>query len=342
MSNAGWQVQALLGPISEERPCGESLEDLPPLTSLDALRLFGQSRSVDAQPEDEGGRKPPDWGEVRGLALEGLEKSRDLRLLAHLAAALLRTDGLAAYLETLAVASHWLETYWEPLHPVVDDDAMARRNALNCFADPMAVLDRLRRTAVVESRQHGRFGLRDIEIAKGTLTPGASDGRPDMAQVDAAFGEAPIEHLTRLLETSSAALTALRQIDARMRDQGGPDMAPSFEALTPQISRLQLLVQAEVTKRTPEEIPEEETPGVAGTAGGPTMKVGAIGSRQDAIRALDAVVEYFRRNEPSSPVPLMIERAKRLVSKSFLEVLEDIAPDAVSVARAVGGLKDGD
>jgi len=30
------------------------------------------------------------------------------------------------------------------------------------------------------------------------------------------------------------------------------------------------------------------------------------------------------------------------VSKSFLEVLEDIAPDAVSVARAVGGLKDGD
>ena len=72
------------------------------------------------------------------------------------------------------------------------------------------------------------------------------------------------------------------------------------------------------------------------------MAVGAIGSRQDAIRALDAVVEYFRRNEPSSPVPLMIERAKRLVSKNFLEVLEDIAPDAVSVARAVGGLKDGD
>ncbi len=67
---------------------------------------------------------------------------------------------------------------------------------------------------------------------------------------------------------------------------------------------------------------------------------GVINSRADAIRALDAVAEYFRRNEPSSPIPLFVERAKRLVAKDFLEVLADIAPDAVSVARSAGGLKD--
>ena len=55
--------------------------------------------------------------------------------------------------------------------------------------------------------------------------------------------------------------------------------------------------------------------------------------------ALDAVAEFFRRNEPSSPIPLFVERAKRLVSKDFLEVLADIAPDAVAQARAAGGLK---
>ena len=65
-----------------------------------------------------------------------------------------------------------------------------------------------------------------------------------------------------------------------------------------------------------------------------------INSRADAIRALDAVAEYFRRSEPSSPIPLFVERAKRLVAKDFLEVLADIAPDAVSVARSAGGLKD--
>ena len=60
----------------------------------------------------------------------------------------------------------------------------------------------------------------------------------------------------------------------------------------------------------------------------------------DAVRALDAVAEYFRRSEPSSPIPLFVERAKRLVAKDFLEVLADIAPDALSVARSAGGLKD--
>ena len=75
-------------------------------------------------------------------------------------------------------------------------------------------------------------------------------------------------------------------------------------------------------------------------AAGRRRASGAIRSRQDAIRALDAVAEFFRQNEPSSPVPLFLERAKRLVSKDFLEVLADIAPDAVAQARAAGGLRD--
>src|ERR1700730_9432422 len=62
-------------------------------------------------------------------------------------------------------------------------------------------------------------------------------------------------------------------------------------------------------------------------------------SRQDAIRALDAVADFFRRTEPSSPIPLFLARAKRLVSKDFLEVLADVAPEAVAQARAAGGLK---
>src|SRR5690348_894093 len=80
--------------------------------------------------------------------------------------------------------------------------------------------------------------------------------------------------------------------------------------------------------------------GAEGAAVGAAFAVGGIASRQDAIRALDAVAEYFRRNEPSSPIPLFVDRAKRLVAKDFLEVLADIAPDALSVARSAGGLKD--
>jgi type VI secretion system protein ImpA len=71
------------------------------------------------------------------------------------------------------------------------------------------------------------------------------------------------------------------------------------------------------------------------------LTLGAIKSRQDAIRSLDAVADFFRHAEPSSPIPLLLERAKRLVSKDFLEVLADIAPEAVAQARAAGGLREG-
>jgi hypothetical protein len=53
----------------------------------------------------------------------------------------LAADGLQAFAETLRVASQWLEMYWSQTYPLVDEDAVLRRNALNCFADSMAVVD---------------------------------------------------------------------------------------------------------------------------------------------------------------------------------------------------------
>ena len=67
---------------------------------------------------------------------------------------------------------------------------------------------------------------------------------------------------------------------------------------------------------------------------------GEIKSRQDAIRAIDAAVLFFRKYEPSSPVPLLLERARRLVAKDFMEVLKDIAPDGLPQARIIGGVRD--
>jgi type VI secretion system protein ImpA len=62
-----------------------------------------------------------------------------------------------------------------------------------------------------------------------------------------------------------------------------------------------------------------------------------IASRDDVQRALDAVMSYYRNSEPGSLVPLILERAKRLVTLNFLDALAEIAPEALdSVKRAVG------
>src|SRR5262245_47766262 len=347
--SARWEgEEELLEAISPDRPCGDNLEDTDLLASFDTYRLFGQSRPLDAPAEPNEKRVPkplasPEWVEIRDKAREALAKSKDLRLLAHLGTALLRTDGVSGFAATLNVASQWLKMHWTETYPLVDEDAILRRNALNCFADPMAVVDGLRRVPLVSSRQHGRFSLRDIDIATHQMQP--TDGEPvaDENQVSAAFGSMPIAALTQLHDNVSSAVTAIKTIDDTMRDAAGSESTPNFELLSAQLARMSQVLRVQLASH-PERAGEAAS-GVeavaAGTSEGASIS-GVVKSRQDAIRALDAVAAFFRQTEPSSPIPLFIDRAKRLVSKDFLEVLADIAPEAVAQARAAGGLKDGE
>ena len=55
---------------------------------------------------------------------EALAKSKDLRLLAYLGTAVLRTEGLPSFAAVLTTASNWLETYWPQVYPLLDEDAI--------------------------------------------------------------------------------------------------------------------------------------------------------------------------------------------------------------------------
>jgi type VI secretion system protein ImpA len=345
--SARWDSSPLLQPIAGEQPCGENLEDTELLSSFDTFRLFGQARPLDAPAEPTEKRIPkppssPEWVEIRDKALEALTKSKDLRLLATLGTALLRTDGMPAFSETLNVASHWLATYWSQAYPLVDEDAILRRNALNCFADPMAVVDALRRLPLVSSRQHGTFSLRDIDIATRQLAPTEGDKQADENQVNAAFAAMPIEELTGLHDSVVRAVASLRKIDTTMSEAAGSEATPNFSPLQAQLARMVQALRAQLAQRPDGGAAAGGEAAVDSGAGvGAGVSVGGVvTSRQEAIRALDAVADFFKRTEPSSPIPLFLARAKRLVSKNFLEVLEDIAPEAVPQARAAGGLKD--
>jgi len=66
----------------------------------------------------------------------------------------------------------------------------------------------------------------------------------------------------------------------------------------------------------------------------------AINGRKDVIRAIDRICEYYATHEPSSPVPLLLRRAQRLVAKSFYEILEDMIPDSIAQAKIISGKTD--
>ncbi len=326
----------LITPISADSPCGVDLDESQPLVlaAFDGYRLFGQ---MTPWPKD----KQPDWHEIRDRSLEVLATSRDLRVLAHLAAAVLRTDGIGAFAQMLEVAATWLTVWWDQTYPRVDEDAILRRNALTGLADRVAVVDGLRRATLLAHRQLGAYCIRDIEIAQGQVTAGPDEPPRQASELDALLAAVEVEALRTLVAQLHSAAASLRTIEATMREHGGSEAVPDFGTPLQLLGRTHALLDAQLAARAPQDAASASQEGGAADGRPAAARVpGAVGSRSDALRALDAVAAFFRSIEPSSPVPLFIERAKRLVGKDFLAVLADVVPDSVEQAKSVGGVRD--
>jgi len=82
----------------------------------------------------------------------------------------------------------------------------------------------------------------------------------------------------------------------------------------------------------------EDVAGVPAAAGAaPRSAPGEVRTRDDVMKALDKICEYFDRHEPSSPVPILLRRAKKLVNKSFMELVRDMASNGVSQVEVFRG-----
>ena len=66
---------------------------------------------------------------------------------------------------------------------------------------------------------------------------------------------------------------------------------------------------------------------------GEAARFAPVRSRAEVIRLLDLVCDIDERYEPSSPLPMLLQRARGLVDKNFLEILRDLAPDGLTQAQ---------
>ncbi len=356
-------VEALLAPVSAESPCGENLE-------YDADYVIMEQAAL-GKPEQQFGStvipaEEPNWREVKSQALAILPKSKDLRVGVYLARAAVRTDGLAGLADGLSVLSGFVERYWDGMHPQLDpddgNDPTLRINSLASLGDGQAMLKGVREATLVASRALGRFSYRDVQVASGELPPPAGTAAVEQSSIDGAFAECDANELRSTADAVHRALAAARDLEEKTNDKvgaGGLELTP----LTDLLASMNKLVQQKMSLRglttdaqesatsvlapaaTDGHAAAEERSDGAGSNG---RKVGAgltltgdISSREDVIRALDKICDYYKRYEPSSPVPLFLNRAKRLASKSFLEILRDLTPDALSQALALGGIESG-
>jgi type VI secretion system protein ImpA len=69
---------------------------------------------------------------------------------------------------------------------------------------------------------------------------------------------------------------------------------------------------------------------------------GDIRNSQDVIIAIEKICDYYKKNEPSSPVPILLERAQRLVNMDFMSIVRDLASEGVSQVETFIGEQEED
>jgi type VI secretion system protein ImpA len=81
---------------------------------------------------------------------------------------------------------------------------------------------------------------------------------------------------------------------------------------------------------------------VTAAAAGAPQNLGSIKARnrEDALLLLRKGAEYFEKEEKSSPIPQLVKRAIRFSEMNFMDLLADIAPDALSKGREILGIKN--
>ncbi|MDG4594279.1 MAG: type VI secretion system protein TssA [Candidatus Contendobacter sp.] len=343
-------IEELLSEIAAAAPCGEDLEYDPAFAEMEEL--------AQETPERQYGdtiipAEPPDWRGVRKTALALFERTRDLRVAVYLTRALLHVDGLAGFADGLALVDGLIERYWDTVYPQLDpeddNDPTLRINTIVALCDPEATLRVLRETPLVSSRVLGRFSLRDIQIAAGVLTPVATDDQaelPTQAKIDGAFQEVGPENAQAVAAVVAEAMARVERIEARLTDLIGVTQAPDLSALAGALKEIRQALAEQLQRQgagLADEAPAAEAPDTGlsegGGGGGQRLVVGEIASREDAMRMLDKICEYFNRYEPSSPVPFLLKRARNLVTKDFMAILNDLAPGGTEQVNLIFGIQ---
>jgi len=335
----------LLQSKGDDSPSGENLEYDPLFTEMEIAGQPGEERQIG---DEVTAAEDPDYRDLAEKALVVLEKSHDLRAAVFLADAMLNTKGLVGFANVTTYIRGCLEEFWDSCHPELDedddDDPTMRINAVQGLGDEETVFRSLRRTSLTESRNFGRLSLRDMEIAEGKMTaPASMENIPDSASVSAAFQDTEKELLTALFEAAQTSEDNVRAISGVFDDQT-PGQGPDLDNL------IKLLRQ--IKKRLAEfsgdaEVEADDEGDTAGdtNGGAPAMAGGAVGginSPSDVSNALDRIITYYRRAEPSSPVPIVLARAKRLVGADFLTIVQDMAPAGIDNVHLIGGIEDDD
>ena len=344
------EIVTLLAAFEGDAPAGEDLrEDFTPQSLYYRLRdARAEARAAEREADKGQGDDsvtPPQWRTVRDLATQALgAKTKDLEIAAWLTEALVRSDGAAGLAAGAALLAGLAEAFWDSnLYPMPDEDGLVTRVApitgLNGQGSDGSLIQPLRKEAVF-TRMDGTpvalwqyqqseelQGIGDVTRRNQRIAAGV---RP-FADMDNDARAAGAAHYAALRGQVAAAIAAWTRMTEALDARAGADSPP-----TGRVRDLLASLHGVVSRYAPREPdaaePEAPADSGAGDAAGGAPVAGATPAvravtRDDMLRELARIAEFFRRTEPHSPLSYSLDDAVRRGRMSWPELMAEVVPD---------------
>jgi type VI secretion system ImpA family protein len=321
-------IEQLVSPLSEEAPAGPDLSYDGARQEIEAA--FERSVSDDGSGEDE-----IDWPQIVSQILAQAEQTRDVWLPIYL----MRAGAKAGKLETVETGAQLLagllENLWDAVHPELDEYGyQGRKGPTESLTRIGEFLGPFRNVILIEHSRLGSYSGADFDRFREH-----GDSADGYGMFRALLEETSEDDLQAITRRIDGIAEAIRRADAVLTANAGDDTGTNFQPTYDALAEMRKGVAAFTKSPQAEagseasQVSSDDSP--SRSAGGSGGAIGAINSRDDVLRAIDAISAYYAKREPGSPVPFALRRARDWVSLDFLSVLEDIAPNSLDEARRV-------
>jgi type VI secretion system ImpA family protein len=321
-------VDALIAPFSEEAPAGPDLSYDPARQDIEGV--FDRSISDDGSEGDE-----VDWSQIIRQIEAQAEATRDVWLPVYLMRAGAKAGRLESVENGAMLLAGLLENLWDAVHPHLEEYGyQGRKGPTESLTRIGEFIGPFRKVILIEHNRLGKYSGADFERFRDN-----GDSEDGYGMFRALLEETADEDLHAVVERLVGIDAAIRRADAVLTANAGDDTGTNFQPTYDAIAEMRKAVMAFAKDQKSEDESAVDSVEAGDRSGGGASSgsgaIGAINSREDVHRALDAIMAYYKKKEPGSPVPFALRRARDWVSLDFLSVLEDIAPNSLDEARRV-------
>lgn len=340
-------IETLVAPVTETSPSGTNLrgDSSPASTYLRLKDARSAARLAEKRADTEGENLgvTSDWRTILEIAPKTLkEQSKDLEVTAWFIEALVRSQGFAGLRDGFCLARRLVEQYWDTLFSLEDEEGVATKVApltvLNGIDGAGTLLQPIRKIALTKAVGDGPFLVYQYEQAlKLSESKKESTGAVTLEAFMAAANASGGPYYVTMVEDIRESIAELDKLASLLDERAGRD-APPTSAITGVLGSILDMVESfakdliaratQVATRDATDVVVAENGGevLAGTGGGFRLN-GGVHNREEALRVLLQVAEYFRQNEPHSPVANTLEELVRRARMPFSDLLLELLAD---------------